>query len=111
MAIDVWLNGVSCGKLNILPAFDPKDLLKLCIYGYLNSMRSSRILEKECNRNYRSNVITKGVAPNHNTNRKQLVNHQPNNSFHPFGLSITLKMMYESLLIQISWKIIIYYFQ
>ncbi|MBK6731359.1 MAG: transposase [Bacteroidetes bacterium] len=33
------------------PAYNPKDLLKLFIYGYLNSMRSSRVLEKECNRN------------------------------------------------------------
>jgi transposase len=29
-------------------SYDPKDLLKLFIYGYLNSMRSSRVLEKEC---------------------------------------------------------------
>lgn len=33
------------------PAFNPKDLLKLYIYGYLNSMRSYRVLEKECHRN------------------------------------------------------------
>jgi transposase len=33
------------------PSYDPKDLLKLFIYGYLNSMRSYRVLEKECSRN------------------------------------------------------------
>lgn len=33
------------------PAYHPKDLLKLFIYGYLNSIRSSRVLEKECKRN------------------------------------------------------------
>lgn len=30
------------------PAYDPKDLLKLYVYGYLNSIRSPRMLEKEC---------------------------------------------------------------
>jgi transposase len=33
------------------PAYHPSDLLKLFIYGYLNRMRSSRTLEKECSRN------------------------------------------------------------
>ncbi|MFE3868568.1 transposase [Flavobacterium sp. LS2P90] len=33
------------------PAYHPSDLLKFFIYGYLNCMRSSRTLEKECNRN------------------------------------------------------------
>ena len=33
------------------PPYNPKDLLKLFIYGYLNSIRSSRVLEKECKRN------------------------------------------------------------
>ncbi|MGL6104795.1 transposase [Romboutsia sp.] len=30
------------------PAFDPKDLLKLYIYGYFNGIRSSRKLAKQC---------------------------------------------------------------
>ncbi len=29
------------------PAYNPQDLLKLFVYGYLNSIRSSRMLEKE----------------------------------------------------------------
>ena len=33
------------------PAYHPTDLLKLFIYGYLNKIRSSRNLEKECSRN------------------------------------------------------------
>src|ERR1035437_5725363 len=32
------------------PAYHPTDLLKLFIYGYLNKVRSSRDLEKECGR-------------------------------------------------------------
>ncbi|WP_066505482.1 IS1182 family transposase [Abyssisolibacter fermentans] len=31
--------------------YNPKDLLKLYIYGYFNDIRSSRKLEKECKRN------------------------------------------------------------
>ena len=33
------------------PVFDPKVFLKLYLYGYLNGIRSSRRLEKECARN------------------------------------------------------------
>ena len=30
------------------PSFDPKALMKLYLYGYLNGVRSSRKLEREC---------------------------------------------------------------
>lgn len=33
------------------PGYDPRDLLKLYIYGTLNGVRSSRKLERECQRN------------------------------------------------------------
>jgi transposase len=33
------------------PAYHPADLLKLYIYGYLNRLRSSRLLERETRRN------------------------------------------------------------
>lgn len=33
------------------PGYDPRDLLKLYLYGYLHQMRSSRRLEAECQRN------------------------------------------------------------
>ncbi len=33
------------------PAYDPRDLLKLYIYGYFNKIRSSRKLRRECSRN------------------------------------------------------------
>lgn len=49
------------------PAFHPKVLLKLFIYGYLNRIRSSRALEKECNRNIELMWLLKQLAPDHNT--------------------------------------------
>jgi len=49
------------------PAYHPADLLKLFIYGYLNRMRSSRVLEKECTRNIELMWLLKGLVPDHNT--------------------------------------------
>ena len=49
------------------PPFHPKDLLKLYIYGYLNKIRSSRGLEKECKRNIELIWLIKGLVPDHNT--------------------------------------------
>jgi len=49
------------------PAYHPADLLKLFIYGYLNRMRSSRVLEKECTRNIELMWLMKGLVPDHNT--------------------------------------------
>ena len=49
------------------PAYHPSDLLKLFIYGYLNRMRSSRTLEKECVRNMELIWLMKGLVPDHNT--------------------------------------------
>ena len=49
------------------PAYHPSDLLKLFIYGYLNRMRSSRTLEKECSRNIELMWLLKGLVPDHNT--------------------------------------------
>ncbi len=49
------------------PAYHPKDLLKLYVYGYLNSIRSSRVLEKECKRNIEVKWLMKELVPDHNT--------------------------------------------
>lgn len=49
------------------PPYNPKDLLKLYIYGYLNGMRSSRVLEKECKRNVEVMWLMKQLVPDHNT--------------------------------------------
>ncbi|NTS44027.1 IS1182 family transposase, partial [Flavisolibacter sp. BT320] len=49
------------------PAYHPKDLLKLYVYGYLNSVRSSRALEKECKRNVEVMWLLHLLVPDHNT--------------------------------------------
>lgn len=49
------------------PAYHPADLLKLFIYGYLNQLRSSRKLEKECKRNIEVIWLLKSLRPDHNT--------------------------------------------
>src|SRR2546428_14187025 len=54
--IDAFVSGLDLAKLGFLraqpaetgrPAYDPGDLLRLYLYGYLNRVRSSRLLERE----------------------------------------------------------------
>jgi transposase len=49
------------------PAYHPSDILKLYIYGYMNKVRSSRDLEKECKRNIEVMWLLKSLQPDHNT--------------------------------------------
>jgi transposase len=49
------------------PAYHPADLLKLFIYGYMNKVRSTRDLEKECRRNIEVMWLLKCLKPDHNT--------------------------------------------
>lgn len=49
------------------PAYHPSDLLKLFIYGYMNKVRSTRDLEKECKRNIEVMWLLKCLKPDHNT--------------------------------------------
>ena len=49
------------------PAYHPRDLLKLYIYGYLNKIRSSRDLEKETKRNLEVMWLLNSLSPDHNT--------------------------------------------
>jgi transposase len=73
--IDLFVNAIKLSdygfKLAFIengrPAYHPADLLKLFIYGYMNRIRSSRKLEKECKRNIELMWLMKGLAPDHNT--------------------------------------------
>jgi transposase len=49
------------------PSFHPALLLKLYLYGYLHQIRSSRRLEKECQRNLEVIWLTGHLAPDHKT--------------------------------------------
>jgi transposase len=49
------------------PAYHPSDLLKLYIYGYMNKVRTSRDLEKECRRNMEVMWLLNSLIPDHNT--------------------------------------------
>ncbi len=63
--IDAFVNGLKLDEFGFLverveegrPAYHPADLLKLYIYGYMNRIRSSRQLEKEC----KKQVLTSGL--------------------------------------------------
>lgn len=57
------------------PAYHPGDLLKLFIYGYMNKVRTTRDLEKECKRNIEVMWLMKGLQPDHNT----IANYRTNN--------------------------------
>jgi transposase len=47
------------------PGYDPRDLLKLFIYGYLNRTRSSRRLERETHRNLEVIWLMRKLRPDH----------------------------------------------
>ena len=73
--IDLFVDSLDLGEFgftvqhteNGRPAYHPADLLKLYIYGYLNRVRSSRCLEKECRRNIEVIWLLKNLSPDHNT--------------------------------------------
>ena len=49
------------------PPYAPAVLLKLYLYGYLNKIRSSRKLEKECSRNVELQWLLQNRVPNYHT--------------------------------------------
>ena len=49
------------------PMYDPKDILKLYVYGYMNRIRSSRRLEAESKRNLEVIWLLGKLSPDHKT--------------------------------------------
>lgn len=75
-AIDAFVDGLDLARLEIAravpsrlgaSAYDPRDLLKLYVYGYLNRVRSSRRLERECHRNVEVMWLVRTLKPDHKT--------------------------------------------
>ncbi len=74
--IDAFVSGLDMGKLGFQrstpadegrPGYDPRDLLRLYIYGYLNRTRSSRRLEREAHRNLEVMWLMRLLKPDHKT--------------------------------------------
>jgi transposase len=74
--IDAFAEGVDVVGLGFVravpaatgrPGYDPRDLLKLYVYGYLNEVRSSRKLERECGRNVELMWLLRRLAPDFKT--------------------------------------------
>ena len=59
--------GKACPAGTGRPPYDPADLLKLYLYGYLHQVRSSRRLERECQRNVELMWLLNRLAPDHKT--------------------------------------------
>ena len=51
------------------PGYDPRDLLQLYLYGYLQQVRSSRRLEAECKRNVEVMWLLGRLQPDHKSMR------------------------------------------
>jgi transposase len=76
-AIDAYVGAVDLRKLGFVhaghdggagqPPYDPADLLKLYIYGYLNRIRSSRCLAREAQRNLEVIWLLQGLTPGYRT--------------------------------------------
>jgi transposase len=74
--IDAFVNGLDARGLGFgravpavmgRPPYDPRDLVKLYLCGYLNEVRSSRRLERECSRNLEVMWLLRRLAPDFKT--------------------------------------------
>ena len=69
--IDAFIDSLAIGEMGFKaepakegrPGYDPRDMLKLYVYGYLNYIRSSRRLQKEASRNVEVMWLLKTVVP------------------------------------------------
>jgi transposase len=76
-AIDAYVDSLDLNGLDFCdigsdggagqPPYDPADLLKLYLYGYLNQVRSSRRLEREARRNTEVIWLLRGLTPGYRT--------------------------------------------
>ena len=75
-AVDVFVDSLDLDRLGFSrvqpldmgrPGYDPRMMLKLYIYGYLNRVPSSRRLERECQRNIEVIWLTGHLAPDFKT--------------------------------------------
>ena len=70
-AIDVFIDSMDIASMGFKaelasegrPGYDPHDMLKLYMYGYLNQVRSSRRLQKEASRNVELMWLLKKSVP------------------------------------------------
>jgi transposase len=74
--IDAFVDSLNLEKLGFkhsIPVevgrqpYNPSDLLKLYVYGYLNQIRSSRKLERECHRNIEVMWLMRKLTPDFKT--------------------------------------------
>jgi transposase len=74
--VDAWVQALDLKALGFAkaqaqrlgtPPYDPGDLLRLYIWGYLSAIRSSRGLERECRRNVECMWLLGRLAPDHKT--------------------------------------------
>lgn len=74
--IDAFVDKLNLSKLEFAaetiknegrPAFEQTAFLKLYLYGYLNGVRSSRRLERECERNLELHWLLCGQQPNYHS--------------------------------------------
>jgi transposase len=74
--IDAFVEGLEMEELGFnrsapketgRPPYDPRDLLKLYIYGYVNRIRTGRTLERECHRNVELMWLMRKLGPDFKT--------------------------------------------
>jgi len=103
--IDEFVNGLNllnlgfaCAKPNKTgrPPYAPDDLLKLWIYGYCNSLRSSRKLEKECLRNLEMMWLVNNIRPDHSSIA----------TFRKENIGLLKKVFREFTVLCIKWDLI-----
>ena len=73
--IDAYVESLDMGEMGFrmhenrkgAPAYRPQVKLKIYIYGYLNRIRASRLLEAECGRNREMMWLVEGLRPDFKT--------------------------------------------